>query len=333
MIGDTDLDVRKLYGMLPAEHERDLEGRTAADNQTVRNVFVIGPDKKIKLILVYPMTTGRNFDEVLRVIDSLQLTAKHRVATPVNWKQGEDVIIAGSVSDDEAKKIYPDGWKAPKPYIRIVPQPLAADRASRPRGARRAAFPFLSGVCDEFSGPPAAGAQPPRGASADRCLLRASAHAAFNTSSRIRRSRACALVDPILDYDEKSGCTGTRSADALLAFVRERGLTVAWILDTHPHADHFSAAAYIKDRTGAKTGIGERIVDVQQLWKTIYNLPDDFRTDGSQWDHLFADGDVFRIGSMEARVLFSPGHTLASIAYLVGGEPPAAFGDIPPGPS
>jgi len=131
-------------------------------------------------------------------------------------------------------------------------------------------------------------------------------------------SRACALVDPVLDYDEKSGCTGTRSADALLAFVRERGLTVAWILDTHPHADHFSAVAYIKDRTGAKTGIGERIVDVQRLWKTIYNLPDDFRTDGSQWDHLFADGEVFRIGSMEARVLFSPGHTLASIAYLVG---------------
>ena len=99
------------------------EGRTAADNQTVRNVFVIGPDKKIKLIIVYPMTTGRNFDEVLRVIDSLQLTAKHKVATPVNWKQGEDVIIAGSVSDDDAKKTYPDGWKSPKPYIRIVPQP------------------------------------------------------------------------------------------------------------------------------------------------------------------------------------------------------------------
>ena len=99
------------------------EGRTAADNQTVRNVFVIGPDKKVKLIIVYPMTTGRNFDEVLRVLDSLQLTAKHKVSTPVNWKQGEDVIIAGSVSDDEAKKIYPNGWKAPRPYLRIVPQP------------------------------------------------------------------------------------------------------------------------------------------------------------------------------------------------------------------
>ena len=105
----------------PGEHERNAEGRTPADNQTVRNVFVVGPDKKIKLVLVYPMTTGRNFDEVLRVINSLQLTAKHRVATPANWKQGEDVIIAGSVSDDEAKKIYPQGWKAPKPYIRIVP--------------------------------------------------------------------------------------------------------------------------------------------------------------------------------------------------------------------
>jgi thioredoxin-dependent peroxiredoxin len=123
MIGDTDFNVSKLYDMLPAAVNGDASKRTAADNQTVRNVFVIGPDKKIKLILVYPMTTGRNFDEVLRVIDSLQLTAKHRVATPVNWKKGEDVIIAGSVSDDDAKKTYPQGWKSPKPYIRIVPQP------------------------------------------------------------------------------------------------------------------------------------------------------------------------------------------------------------------
>jgi len=123
MIGDPDLTVSKLYGMLPASASGSSEGRTPADNQTVRNVFVIGPDKKIKLILVYPMTTGRNFDEVLRVIDSMQLTAKHRVATPANWKQGDEVIIAGSVTDEEAKKIYPDGWKAPRPYIRIVPQP------------------------------------------------------------------------------------------------------------------------------------------------------------------------------------------------------------------
>ncbi len=123
MIGDPTLTISKLYGMLPASTSGSADGRTPADNQTVRNVFVIGPDKKIKLILVYPMTTGRNFDEVLRVIDSLQLTAKHRVATPANWKQGEDVIIAGSVTDDEAKKIYPKGWKAPRPYIRIVPQP------------------------------------------------------------------------------------------------------------------------------------------------------------------------------------------------------------------
>jgi alkyl hydroperoxide reductase subunit AhpC len=123
MIGDPDLKIAKLWGMLPAAANGNAAQRTPADNQTVRNVFVIGPDKKIKLVLVYPMTTGRNFDEVLRVIDSLQLTAKHRVATPVNWKHGEDVIIAGSVSDDEAKKIYPDGWKSPKPYIRIVPQP------------------------------------------------------------------------------------------------------------------------------------------------------------------------------------------------------------------
>jgi thioredoxin-dependent peroxiredoxin len=123
MIGDADLSISKLYGMLPASAGNSSEGRTPADNQTVRNVFVIGPDKKVKLVLVYPMTTGRNFDEVLRVIDSLQLTAQHRVATPVNWKQGEDVIIAGSVSDDEASKTYPGGWKSPKPYIRIVPQP------------------------------------------------------------------------------------------------------------------------------------------------------------------------------------------------------------------
>jgi thioredoxin-dependent peroxiredoxin len=123
MIGDPELKVSKLYGMLPASVSGTSDGRTPADNQTVRNVFVIGPDKKIKLILVYPMTTGRNFDEVIRVIDSLQLTAKYRVATPVNWKHGEDVIIAGSVTDDEAKRIYPEGWKSPRPYLRIVPQP------------------------------------------------------------------------------------------------------------------------------------------------------------------------------------------------------------------
>ena len=123
IIGDPEFEVSKLYGMLPASTSGDAKSRTPADNQTVRNVFVIGPDKKVKLILVYPMTTGRNFDEVLRVIDSLQLTAAHKVATPVNWQQGDDVIIAGSVSDDEAKETYPDGWETPKPYIRIVPQP------------------------------------------------------------------------------------------------------------------------------------------------------------------------------------------------------------------
>jgi alkyl hydroperoxide reductase subunit AhpC len=123
IIGDADFNVSKLYGMLPADTSGEPTERTPAQNQTVRNVFVIGPDKKIKLILVYPMTTGRNFDEVLRVIDSLQLTAKHRVATPVNWKQGENVIIAGSVSNDEAKEIFGD-WQEPRPYIRIVPQPV-----------------------------------------------------------------------------------------------------------------------------------------------------------------------------------------------------------------
>jgi thioredoxin-dependent peroxiredoxin len=123
IISDADFKISKAYGMLPADTSGDAGERTPADNQTVRNVFVIGPDKKVKLILVYPMTTGRNFDEVLRVIDSLQLTAKHKVATPANWQQGDDVIIAGSVSNDQAKEIYPDGWEEPKPYIRIVPQP------------------------------------------------------------------------------------------------------------------------------------------------------------------------------------------------------------------
>ncbi|HJQ43131.1 MAG TPA: peroxiredoxin [Jatrophihabitantaceae bacterium] len=122
MIGDTDLAVSKLYDMLPADTEGSCEGRTPADNQTVRNVFIVGPDKKVKLVLVYPMTTGRNFDEVLRTIDSLQMTAKHRVATPVEWRPGDDVVIAGSVSNDEAKEIF-GSWDEPKPYIRIVPSP------------------------------------------------------------------------------------------------------------------------------------------------------------------------------------------------------------------
>ena len=123
MIGDTDLAVAKTYNMLPAEEPGTSEGRTAATNATVRSVFIIGPDKKVKLMLTYPMTTGRNFDEILRVLDSMQLTAKHKVATPVNWKNGEDVIIAGSVSDADAKTLFPDGWNAPKPYLRIVKQP------------------------------------------------------------------------------------------------------------------------------------------------------------------------------------------------------------------
>ena len=123
IIGDSDFNVSKLYGMLPANVEGDPLLRTPADNQTVRNVFVIGPDKRIKLVLIYPMTTGRNFDEVLRVIDSLQLTAAHRVATPAQWQQGDDVIIAGSVSNEQAAEIWPDGWEEPRPYIRVVPQP------------------------------------------------------------------------------------------------------------------------------------------------------------------------------------------------------------------
>ena len=123
LISDTDFTVSKAYGMLPADTDGDPRGRTPADNATVRSVFVIGPDKKIKLLLVYPMTTGRNFDEVLRAIDSLQLTATHRVATPAQWRQGDDVIIGGSVTDDEARLIYPDGWRAPRPYLRLVPNP------------------------------------------------------------------------------------------------------------------------------------------------------------------------------------------------------------------
>jgi alkyl hydroperoxide reductase subunit AhpC len=123
IISDADFEVSKAYGMLPADVSGDAGDRTPADNQTVRNVFVIGPDKKVKLILVYPMTTGRNFDEVLRVIDSLQLTANHKVATPAQWQQGDDVIISGSVKEEEAKELFPEGWESPKPYIRIVPQP------------------------------------------------------------------------------------------------------------------------------------------------------------------------------------------------------------------
>ena len=129
---------------------------------------------------------------------------------------------------------------------------------------------------------------------------------------------ACAVVDPVLDFDEKSGATTTRSADAILAFIRERGLRLEWIFDTHPHADHFSAAGYLKDLTGAPTAIGEHVVKVQRLWKGLYNLPDSFRTDGSQWDRLFADGDRFRIGELDALVMFSPGHTMTSITYAVG---------------
>jgi thioredoxin-dependent peroxiredoxin len=123
IIADSDFEVSKLYEMLPADASGDPLERTPVDNQTVRNVVVVGPDKKVKLVLVYPMTTGRNFDEVLRVIDSMQLTAKHKVSTPVNWQQGDDVIISGSVKEDEAKELFPDGWESPKPYIRIVPQP------------------------------------------------------------------------------------------------------------------------------------------------------------------------------------------------------------------
>jgi alkyl hydroperoxide reductase subunit AhpC len=123
MIGDTDLSIAKAWGMLPASTGGTSEGRTPADNQTVRNVFIVGPDKKIKLILMYPMTTGRNFDEVLRTLDSLQLTAKYKVATPAQWKQGGDVIISGAVKDEEAKTLFPQGWKSPKPYLRITPQP------------------------------------------------------------------------------------------------------------------------------------------------------------------------------------------------------------------
>jgi alkyl hydroperoxide reductase subunit AhpC len=123
LIGDGELKVAKLYDMLPADSGDTAKGRTAANNATVRTVYLIGPDKLIKAMLVYPMTSGRNFDELLRLLDSLQLTAKHKVATPANWKQGEDVIIAGSVSDEDAKKLYPAGWKSPKPYLRVVPQP------------------------------------------------------------------------------------------------------------------------------------------------------------------------------------------------------------------
>lgn len=130
-------------------------------------------------------------------------------------------------------------------------------------------------------------------------------------------TRKCAIVDPVLDFDEKSGATATRSADEILAYVREQGLDVQWILDTHPHADHFSAATYLKGKTGAPTAIGEKVVEVQKLWKGFYNWPD-LRVDGSQWDKLFAEGETFKVGTIDARVMFSPGHTLASITYVIG---------------
>jgi glyoxylase-like metal-dependent hydrolase (beta-lactamase superfamily II) len=130
-------------------------------------------------------------------------------------------------------------------------------------------------------------------------------------------TKRCAIIDPVLDYDEKSGTTGTKNADDILAHVAREGLTVEWILDTHPHADHFSAARYLKSRTGAPTGIGEKVVDVQTLWKGIYNWPD-FPADGSQWDKLFADGETFQVGNIPAKVMFSPGHTLASVTYVIG---------------
>jgi glyoxylase-like metal-dependent hydrolase (beta-lactamase superfamily II) len=130
-------------------------------------------------------------------------------------------------------------------------------------------------------------------------------------------TKVCAIIDPVLDFDEKSGATGTANADAILAYVAENNLTVAWVLDTHPHADHFSAAHYLKAKTAAPTAIGEHVVAVQRLWKGIYNWPS-LRADGSQWDRLFAHGDRFKVGSLDARVLFSPGHTLASITYVIG---------------
>jgi glyoxylase-like metal-dependent hydrolase (beta-lactamase superfamily II) len=131
-------------------------------------------------------------------------------------------------------------------------------------------------------------------------------------------TRKCAVIDPVLDFDPNSGATATRSADEILAFIEREGLTLEWILDTHPHADHFSAAAYMKEKTGAPTAIGEKVVEIQKLWKKLYNLPESFPTDGSQWDRLFKDGERFTIGAMDAEVMFTPGHTLASIAYRVG---------------
>jgi glyoxylase-like metal-dependent hydrolase (beta-lactamase superfamily II) len=131
-------------------------------------------------------------------------------------------------------------------------------------------------------------------------------------------TKHCAIIDSVLDFDPKSGATASRSADELLAYIKREGFTLEWILDTHPHADHFSAAGYLKDKTGVPTAIGEKVVDVQKLWKELYNLPASFRTDGSQWDRLFADGDCFTIGNTDVEVMFTPGHTLASIVYLVG---------------
>ena len=271
MIGDADLNVSKLYGMLPAERRRDSEGRTPADNQTVRNVFVIGPDKKIKLVLVYPMTTGRNFDEVLRVIDSLQLTAKHKVATPVNWKQGEDVIIAGSVSDDEAKQHLSERLEGAEA---LYPDRAAAERservtASRRRKSDRRRRMIFRQLFDSVSG-------------------------TYSYLIASRRGGEALIIDPVLE-----------KVDRYLQLLHELDLRLVKAVDTHLHADHVTGLGALRDRTHCMTVMGEQTkADVVSMRVTDGDKLD---IEGVSLDVLYTPGPHRRFLFLpHARTGFSP---------------------------
>jgi hypothetical protein len=292
MIGDTDFNVSKLYGMLPATASGDPAKCTAADNQTVRNVFVIGPDKKIKLILIYPMTTGRNFDEVLRVVDSLQLTAKHKVATPVNWKHGEDVIIAGSVTDEDAKKQYPQGWKAPKPYIRIVPQPQVNSATPLPglRGEGQNIFPSLQSP-HPCSAPDAFMSVRRKIRGTDSPMIfRQLFDSVSGTYTYIIASRhggEALIIDPVLE-----------KVDRYLQLVRELELKLVKAVDTHLHADHVTGLGALRDRTHCITVMGEQAhADAVSMRVT--------------------EGDCIEIDGLSLAVLYTPGHTDDSYSFLI----------------